>query len=54
MQCALDEFIIGGIRTNIDFHKRLLRDPEVRAAKMTTRTVERVMAEMHAELAADG
>ena len=54
MECALDEFIIGGIRTNIDFHKRLLQDSEVRAARMTTRTVERVMDEMRAELGASG
>jgi len=44
MRRALDEFIIGGIRTNIDLHKRLLDDPEVRAGSMTTRTVERVIA----------
>ena len=44
MQRALDEFIIGGIRTNIDLHKRLLADPEVLAGRMTTRTVERVDA----------
>ncbi len=52
MQRALDEFIVGGIRTNIEFQKRLLADPEVRAARMTTRTVERVVDEMKAELAA--
>jgi acetyl-CoA carboxylase biotin carboxylase subunit len=44
MRRALDEFIIGGIRTNIDLHKRLLDDSEVRAGTMTTRTVERVIA----------
>jgi acetyl-CoA carboxylase biotin carboxylase subunit len=45
MDRALDEFIVGGIRTNIPLHKRLLRDPEVIAGTMTTRTVERVIAE---------
>jgi acetyl-CoA carboxylase biotin carboxylase subunit len=45
MARALDEFIVGGIRTNIPLHKRLLRDPEVIAGTMTTRTVERVIAE---------
>ena len=45
MRRALDEFIVGGIRTNIDLHKRLLADPEVIAGKMTTRTVERIIAE---------
>jgi acetyl-CoA carboxylase biotin carboxylase subunit len=44
MRRALREFIIGGIRTNIAFHERLLSDPEVIAGRMTTRTVERIMA----------
>jgi acetyl-CoA carboxylase biotin carboxylase subunit len=41
---ALDEYIIGGIRTNIDLHKQLLRLPEVMEGRMTTRTVENFMA----------
>jgi acetyl-CoA carboxylase biotin carboxylase subunit len=45
MKGALREFIVGGIRTNIPFHMRLLDDPEVVAGTMTTRTVERVVAE---------
>ncbi len=44
MERALDEFIVGGIRTNIPLHKRLLRDPEVRAGRMSTRTIERIIA----------
>jgi acetyl-CoA carboxylase biotin carboxylase subunit len=44
MERALDEFILGGIRTNIPLHKRLLRDPEVRAGNMSTRTIERIIA----------
>ncbi len=44
MQRALDEFIIGGIRTNIPLHKQLLALPEVMNATMTTRTVENFMA----------
>jgi acetyl-CoA carboxylase biotin carboxylase subunit len=46
MRRALDEFIIGGIRTNIDFQRRLVSDPEVIAGTMTTRTVERIVAEL--------
>ncbi len=42
MRCALDEFIIGGIRTNIPLHKALMRDPDVLAGKMSTRTIERL------------
>ncbi|HEY4122211.1 MAG TPA: acetyl-CoA carboxylase biotin carboxylase subunit [Byssovorax sp.] len=44
MKCALDEFIIGGIRTNIPLHQALLRDPEVIEGRMSTRTIERVVA----------
>ncbi len=43
MQRALDEFIIGGIRTNIPLQKELLALPEVVRAEMTTRTDENYM-----------
>ncbi len=43
MQCALDEFIIEGIRTNIPLHQALLREPAVLAGTMSTRTIERVV-----------
>jgi acetyl-CoA carboxylase biotin carboxylase subunit len=42
MRRALDEFIVAGIRTNIELHKALLVDPEVVGGTMTTRTVERI------------
>src|SRR6185436_3172909 len=45
MRRALDEFIVGGIRTNIAMHKLLLSDDEVIDGTMTTRTVERVIAQ---------
>jgi acetyl-CoA carboxylase biotin carboxylase subunit len=45
MRRALAEFIVGGIRTNIPLHRRLLEDPEVIAGTMTTRTIERILAE---------
>jgi acetyl-CoA carboxylase biotin carboxylase subunit len=44
MRCALDEFIIGGIRTNIPLHQALLQDPEVLSGRMSTRTIERLVA----------
>ncbi|MFO0616082.1 MAG: acetyl-CoA carboxylase biotin carboxylase subunit [Polyangiaceae bacterium] len=44
MQCALDEFIIEGIRTNIPLHQALLREPDVLDGRMSTRTIERVVA----------
>ena len=45
MRRALDEFIVGGIRTNIELHKRLLADDEVIRGEMTTRTIERLLAD---------
>ncbi len=44
MQRALDETIISGIRTNVELHKRILREPDVMEGTMTTRTVERLIA----------
>jgi acetyl-CoA carboxylase biotin carboxylase subunit len=44
MRRALDEFIIGGIRTNIPLHKRLLVEPDVVEGVMTTRTIETMLA----------
>ena len=43
MRRALDEFIVSGIRTNIDLHKALLVDREVQDGTMTTRTIERLI-----------
>ena len=51
MRRALDEYIIGGIKTNIPLQRRLLDDPEMIAGTMTTRTVERIQAEREAERA---
>ncbi len=45
MRRALDEFIVGGIKTNIELHKRLLRDDEVVRGEMTTRTIERLLGD---------
>jgi len=45
MKRALGEFIVGGIRTNIELHKKLLEDQEVIDGTMTTRTIERLIAE---------
>jgi acetyl-CoA carboxylase biotin carboxylase subunit len=44
MRCALDEFIIAGIRTNLPLHQALLRDPDVILGRMSTRTIERLVA----------
>jgi acetyl-CoA carboxylase, biotin carboxylase subunit len=44
MRCALAEFIIGGIRTNLPLHQALLANQEVVSGRMSTRTIERVVA----------
>ncbi|MFO0551686.1 MAG: acetyl-CoA carboxylase biotin carboxylase subunit [Polyangiaceae bacterium] len=44
MRVALDEFVIEGIRTNIPLHQALLSDPEVLEGRMSTKTIERVVA----------
>ncbi len=43
MRVALDEFIIGGIRTNIQLHQALLAHPAVIAGEMSTRTIEELV-----------
>jgi acetyl-CoA carboxylase biotin carboxylase subunit len=43
MRVALDEFIIGGIRTNIPLHQALLRHPDVLDGTMSTRTIEELV-----------
>jgi len=45
MRRALGEYIVGGIRTNIPLHRRLLEDHEVIEGSMTTRTIERILAQ---------
>jgi acetyl-CoA carboxylase biotin carboxylase subunit len=44
MERALDEFIVGGIRTNIPLHKRLVVHEDVRNGTMSTRTIEELVA----------
>ncbi len=48
---ALDEFIIGGIHTNLELQRRLMLDPEVASGDATTATVDRVARELRVELA---
>ena len=43
IRVALDEFIIGGIRTNIPLHQALLKHPDVLAGTMSTRTIEEMV-----------
>ncbi len=40
MQRALKEMKVNGIRTNIEFHLRLMQDPDFRAANISTRFLD--------------
>jgi acetyl-CoA carboxylase biotin carboxylase subunit len=41
---ALDEYVIGGIKTNIGLFRRILTDPDFRAARIDTGFLERLLA----------
>jgi acetyl-CoA carboxylase biotin carboxylase subunit len=40
---ALDEYFVGGIKTNISLFRRILRDAEFRAAKLDTGFLDRIL-----------
>jgi acetyl-CoA carboxylase, biotin carboxylase subunit len=42
---ALEEYVIGGIKTNIGLFRRILMDPDFRAARIDTGYLERLLAE---------
>jgi acetyl-CoA carboxylase biotin carboxylase subunit len=41
---ALDEYVVGGIKTNISLFQRILRDEDFRAARIDTGYLERLLA----------
>jgi len=41
---ALDEYVIGGIRTNVSLFRHILEDPDFRAARIDTGYLERLLA----------
>ncbi|HWM94824.1 MAG TPA: acetyl-CoA carboxylase biotin carboxylase subunit [Thermoanaerobaculia bacterium] len=43
MSRALDFFVVEGIHTSIPLHKRILRDPDFAAGRMSTRFMERFL-----------
>ena len=45
---ALNEYVIGGIRTNLGLFRRILRDPDFRAGRMDTGYLDRLLAADHA------
>jgi acetyl-CoA carboxylase biotin carboxylase subunit len=46
--CALDEYFVGGIKTNISLFRRILRDPDFRAAKLDTAFLDRMLKQQDA------
>ncbi len=42
MKRALDEMVVGGIRTNIPLHRRILDHPDFSAGRLSTRFLERL------------
>ncbi len=42
---ALEEYVIGGIKTNISLFRRILMDEDFRAARIDTGYLERLLAE---------
>jgi len=50
---ALDEYVIGGIRTNIGLFRRILLDDDFRAAQIDTGYLERLLASPSKEESAD-
>jgi acetyl-CoA carboxylase biotin carboxylase subunit len=42
---ALEEYVVGGIKTNIGLFQRILRDEDFRAARIDTGYLERLLAE---------
>jgi acetyl-CoA carboxylase biotin carboxylase subunit len=42
---ALDEYFVGGIKTNLSLFRRILRDAEFRAAKLDTGFLDRILKE---------
>jgi acetyl-CoA carboxylase biotin carboxylase subunit len=50
---ALNEYFVGGIKTNISLFRRILSDPDFRAAKLDTGFLDRLLQQKQAETPAD-
>ena len=50
---ALNEYFVGGIKTNISLFRRILTDPDFRAAKMDTGFLDRLLKQKRTETAKD-
>src|SRR5271165_6692708 len=50
---ALNEYFVGGIKTNISLFRRILSDPDFRAAKLDTGFLDRLLKQKRTEVPAD-
>lgn len=46
---ALDECIIGGIKTNMNLHRRILTNPDFRAGRVHTKLLDTIISDMQNE-----
>ncbi len=53
MQRALDFFVVEGVETTIPLHQRIVRDTDFRAGRLSTRFMERFLAEDRGDEPAD-
>tara|TARA_B100000315_G_scaffold259295_1_gene314768 strand:+ start:3335 stop:4681 length:1347 start_codon:yes stop_codon:yes gene_type:complete len=44
MQCALDEFVVEGIKTTIPLHKRVFQDPDFQQGRLSTKFLDRFVS----------
>jgi len=49
LQRALTEYFVGGIKTNVSLFRRILQDPDFRAARLDTGYLDRLLAKPYAE-----
>jgi acetyl-CoA carboxylase biotin carboxylase subunit len=49
--CAIDEYVIGGIRTNLKLLRRILDDADFQAARIDTGYLDRLLAKSVTESA---
>ncbi len=54
MERALEFFVIEGIQTSITLHQRIMKDPKFRSGHISTRFMERLLADGEAMSAAGG
>jgi acetyl/propionyl-CoA carboxylase alpha subunit len=44
LACAIDEYVIGGIKTNLKLLRRILGDPDFQSARIDTAYLDRMLA----------